>query len=398
VLKNRCVVLLIALAMGFPGAACRGEPEAPEAISFYSPLLFLHPVVNYAIHPDWLDRWERGLLARPEILGNFGSVATDDLMVAVEWALNHELAKGVWFRNDITWLQTRHSNRDVTNIYLGFEVRIWRGFAGVIQCQPAYDKEELDIRLGGMWANASRDRYVQLLYVREDLVYDEKNDKGGRTQKTPHGIAWLARLAGDRWSVFSRGRYSSGFAREFPDPAASPELFYHTQKSNDVTLRLRYAPGSRAGLEASYDCYTFDEEKQFRNTAFDFVFGNEIRHGGVRILLPLNKRWRLRGEGHYVRQEAGAAKRSDYIYLRREGMPALFVELHGQRYWIEAGYMGTFYKWEKSGENDESGYADKVKLGWVYSFKDGAHLQLSVSHEPSLSQFGGGSIQFLTQF
>ena len=396
----RWILLLILLAM--TTAAMAVPPDWPYQTGFGDRLLHVHPELNYTQHPDWLDAWERGRLGAGEFLGNFGSTATDELLIDARWTLNPELTHGgLRFRNDIVWQEQRHLPTERLDIWLGLEQHVWRGFGVMAQVTVAEAKETIDLRVGGLWTSADRSRYVQLLYVAEDIVRDEKDDLEPQTERGAHGIDWLLRLVHGQWSFISEGHWSTGFDRKYPNHDASPELLRHEKVANNLDLRARWQPAPRAQLELSWRQAEDEEIRLYRGSAtfYDHQYAGWYRVFGARGLLPVADRWRLRGELHRLDRRANADGWSTFVYHRDETLPGIWAEWgFGGTHWLELGYLATFYRWHEDGDVENTGYADKLELAVVLGFMNGAGLKVSLSHEVSLDQFGGASVRMFSPF
>lgn len=384
---------------GSPAAAA--EPDWPYETGFRSYLLHVHPEVNYALSPEWLAAWERDRLGPGAFRGVFGSSATDELLVDAQWSLNPVLGAGLRFRNDIVWQERRHLPFDRRDIWLGLEQRVWRSLGAVVEVVPAEAKETIDLRLGALWTSADRTRYLQLVYVLEDLVYDEKNDLGGETRTAPRGLDWLLRLARGPWSLYSRGHWVRAFDREYPDPERSPDLAAHRRAANELEVRARWQPASRALVELAWQQSEDAEGRSYpgEDDRYDHDYAGWYRLVSARGLVPVAPRWRLRAELHGLRRRAAASGWNAFVYHRTETMPALWAEWSwGGRHRLRAGYLGTFYRWQYAGEAAASGFADKVELACAFGLRDGAALELSLSHEVSLERFGGASVRMVARF
>ena len=376
--------------------AVAGAPSWPYETGFRSYLLHVHPLVNYALHPDRLAGWERHRLQPAAFRGGFGSVATDELLVDAHWSLNPELSPGLRLRHDIDWKERRHLPVDRLDLWLGFELHVRDGIGAVVQVQPAEAKETLDLRLGAIWTSTDRTRYVQLLYALDDLVHDRKNDLGAVSRTRPRALHWLLRLERGPWRVASHGRWGRGFARDYPDAALSPERLRHEQTANELDARLRWRPDARTHLELSWIQHEDREVLVHRGVLelYDLDYAGWYRVIGVRAVVPLDDRWRLRGELHRLRRRAAATGRRGFDYHRTETLPALLAEWSwGARHAVEMGYLGTFYRWRYGGEEARSGFADKVVGSLILGLRDEATLTVSLSHEVSLERFGGGSVR-----
>jgi hypothetical protein len=403
------------LVASVPSLATTGTtlpPPWPFTVDFGSYLLHVHPEVNYALHPDWLVVWERDRLGRGRMRGTFGSSATDELLVDVHWSLNPELHRDLRLRQDIVWQERRHLPLDRLDIWLGLEQRVWRRLAVVAQATPAERKDTIDLRVGGLWTSPDRTRYVQLIYVLEDLIHDEKDRRNGETETSPLGVSWLVRLEHGPWTFYSEGQWVRRYARRYPDVLRSPDLAAQERASNDLTVRLRWRPQPRAALEAAWFQAEDAELQEFRDgvdwprlSNYSYDYAGWYRLWSLRGLYPVAERWRLRGELHRLDRRATATGWQAFVYHRDEVMPALFAEwTWSRRRTVELGYLGTFYHWRRTDEDrrregeDRRGFADKVELALILGLRGEAAIKLSLSHEVSLERFGGGSVRLLTGF
>ncbi|MBD3221924.1 hypothetical protein GF314_11850 [bacterium] len=399
--------LLVALAIGPAALAqsfddlARVPPPYPYDIDFDNHLLHLHPEVNYAPHPDWLAAWERDRLGHGGVLGTFGSTAVDELLVDARWALNPDLGSGVRLRNDILWQEWRHLPHERQQIWLGLEQRLWRGLGAVIQAVPAEDKEWIDVRLGGLWASPDRRQYVQLLYRRDEIVHDSKSERGGTTIQRPEGVDWLLRLARGEWSLYSRGRWLREADRVYDDPARAPVIAGHRYAGNEALVRLRWRPVARAQLELAWRLVEDAQTRTYRGdaTAYDHEFSGRYRTLGLRGLLPLDRRWRLRGELHHVARRVAVTGWRPLRHARDEWLPAIVVERRwNERSWLELGYLGTFYGYTDTARGDDRDDGAKLELGAVVGLEAGSALKASLSHQVTRGRFGGFNLRLITWF
>ena len=407
-------MLALVCCLALPGADAAGaaQPDWPFTTDFGSYLLHVHPEVNYKLHPDWLAVWERERLQDGFFRGTFGSSATDELLVDAHWTLNPELSRGLRLRQDIVWQERRHLPHDRLDLWLGFEAHVWRRLAVVAQAVPASRKDTIDLRVGGLWTSRDRTRYVQVLYVLQDLIHDTKDRRKGVTETSPLGVHWLVRLEHAGWTLFSQGDWIRGYLRRYPDPLHSPDLAASGRASRDLTVRLRRHFAPRTALEGSFFLAEDAQRMEYREgpgsvgwTDFDHDYAGWYRLFSLRGLYPVSDRWRLRGELHRLDRRAGATGWRSFTYRRSETMPALYAEWRwSPRRTVELGYLGTFYDWRWSDQDrrrvpeDREGFADKVELAMILGLKGDAAIKLSLSHEVSLERFGGGSVRLLTGF
>jgi hypothetical protein len=113
---------------------------------------------------------------------------------------------------------------------------------------------------------------------------------------------------------------------------------------------------------------------------------------------------RIRLIGQYTFQNAGGAGFSPHDFHREDFMPAVFYEYLWTRHILELGYMFSWNQWDYDHANNEKDYSldsgkfDKVYIGYTYKFTESAQLHLSVSHQPIIEGFGGGSVQYIMHF
>jgi hypothetical protein len=397
-----CLVVLPSLLAGRPATAGSLPPDWPYDTDFGNALLHLHPELNYSQHPEWLDDWERSRFGDGRFRGAFGSSATDELLIDARWTFNPRLTTtGLRLRQDIVWQQRRHLPHDRLDLWLGFEQRVHGPWGVVAQATPAEDKETIDLRFGGLWASPDRTQYVQLLYLAEDFTADEKDPRQPATRDASRGVAWLVRLERGEWSLFSRGRWTGGYARRYPDAGASPTLRDESRRSDALVVRVRWRPAPRTHLELAWRQAEDAAARRYRGDAarYDHAYAGWYRTMSARGLVPLSPRWRLRAELHGLARRATVSGWRAMVYHRDEVMPGLWAEWSvGTRHWIELGYLGTFHRWRDAGAAERSGFTDKVELAAVFGLRDGAGVKLSLSHEVSLERFGGASVRVVAGF
>jgi hypothetical protein len=401
--------LLLVLAVCAAGARAsvppddldRIPPPFPYDTDFDDHLLHVHPEVNYAPHPDWVARWERARLGDGALLGTFGSSATDELLVDARWTLNPDLGGGLRLRNDIVWQEWRHLPHERQDIWLGLEQRVWRGFGVMAQAVPAEDKERIDVRAGVLWTSGDRRQYVQVLYRHDDLVHDGKSAREPTTLATPEGVDWLVRLERGAWSLYSRGRWLRRLEREYPDPERNPRIAAQAYAANEALVRLRWEPAPRTQLSVAWRQVEDAQRRAYRGASavYDHDFSGRYRLLSLRGLLPLDDRWRLRGELHHLDRHATVSGYRALDHHRRETLPALWGEWRfGRGHWLELGYLGTAFRWTDTARGDDEGWGDKVELGLVFALARGSSVKLSLSHEVSEGDFGGANVRLVGFF
>jgi hypothetical protein len=388
----RILTTVLILLTAIPSLAS----DWPYSDEHRSRLAFVHPLVNYSIHPGWQRTWERNLQSANGVQVTSGSVSTDDLYtdftINVSEPLNAKfrfLYRGVW-RDGLHW------DRDWSEHWLGFEMGLGDLVSAHLQVHPAPDKEELGLLAGFMVHDAEREKYLRLSVRWDDFLYEEKNDEGGTSKSEPISLQWEARGVTGPWEAFTAGRYGSGSERQFPD--TDPELQTY-QRDGGSTLRLRHVWSDEtfAGLETTH--YVFEEQ---RHEGEADTYDNEWIHLRGLGVLGIGGPWGLRPEIHWLRQWSQSTGQRTFDHEREDFFPALFVELHapGRSTW-ELGYLATHHSWVYAvgdWEDDTSAYTDKLKLGWTYAFTPLARVQFSISHELDLDRFGGGNVMFQINF
>jgi len=395
-------VFLFSALLCFSAPAHGATDDWPFPDELRSRLVFVHPMVNYAINPVWQRDWERHLVSTSGVQATVGSVATKDLYTDLTINITEPLGGRFRFLYRMVWREGLHLDISRQEHWPGFEMALFGGLAAHLQVHPTPDKEDFDLLTGLLLTDESRERYLRVSLRLDDFMYDQKNDLGGTSQEEPVGIQWELRHQIGRWELFSTGRYGSGSRRAYPDSVLSPAVAGSFRRDGAATCRLRHVWSDLdfAGLEASH--YFFEADEQQRNGTAGFEYTNEFVHLRGLGVVGIGGPWGLRPEVHWLRQWASAEGRREFTHRREDFFPALFVELHapGKSTW-ELGYMGTHHQWDySSGDwvDNRSAYTDKIKFGWTYAFLPTARVQFSVSHEVDLDRFGGGNVQFQMNF
>jgi hypothetical protein len=371
---------------------------------YRSPLLFLHPVIDYAFNPEWTRQWETNLVAENGLRLSSGSVSTDELLTFAQLNITQHLTHGFRFLSTYDGLEGLHVDVAPRDLFFGMELKVTGPLSVQGLLQPTSAKEDMDAIVGILLTDASRRQYARLSLRFEDFVYEDKNDVGGRSLQEPIGPQWALRGRWNRWELVSEGRYLSASERVFPDPALSPEVAASSRRYGASETRLRYLAGREGFATVAFGHYEYRESREGRAASPGYSYGNEVLLGTGRYLFWVDRRWGGRGELHYLHQQAEAEGARNYSYHRRDLMPAAFLRLRlGASSMLELGYMGTFYDWTMDSRDpgdgyDGEGYADKVKLAWTHRFLATARLRISLSHEPNLARFGGGNVQYQMLF
>lgn len=388
----RTLTAIMFLLMAAPALA----DDWPYSTEHRSRLAFVHPLVNYAIHPAWQREWERHLQSANGIQVTSGSVSTDDLYTDLTVNVTEPLNRKFRFLYRGVWRDGLHRDRDWSEHWLGFEMGVGDRWAVHLQAHPTPDKEDFDLLAGLMVHDATREQYLRLSLRLDDFLYEKKNDEGGMSSQEPISLQWEARGTAGRWEAFTAGNYGSGSQRYYPDTDPEVQIY---GRDGGSTLRVRHVWSDEAfaGIETGH--YTYEQR---RDAGQPDYYDNEWIHLKGFGLFGIGSPWGLRPEFHWLRQWSHATGARTFDYTREDVFPALFVELHapGRSTW-ELGYLATHHSWTyevNDWTDDTSDYTDKIKLGWTYAFTPLARVQFSISHELDLERFGGGNVMFQINF
>ena len=366
-------------------------------------LLYLHAVVNYEYDPDWSREWEKNLVKGSGLRFSFGSIARSQLLHREELVINQRLDDSWGFRSLVSWYGSRHLDEDDFSGYLEFQRALYSDVSMYISADVRHEKGEIDGSLGFMKADKSRENFLRIEACWDDLVYDDRNNNGGSSERFPLGIVWTARYGSGNWMLFADGKVSRGFDRIFSDPARSPDISRHEKQTNRAHFLVSRLLSARSRLEAELFLYRFDDNCSYRDAVRDYSYRNGISIGTLRCLFPLGDRYRMRIELSGVGQDSRTRRGMRCDYRRRELLPSVFAKRHMGHHAVEIGYFGSVYDWEyddfiDSRDFDRNDYVDKMKIGWFYSFSKSSRIQLSLSHVVSMSSFGGGNAQYIVMF
>jgi hypothetical protein len=379
--------------------------EFPFERTYQDAPLFLHALLNYDFHPLWHYEWEKNLFSRNNLRMSTGSVTTAELLVESQLFLNNDLSDGFWFHSRGFWSSNRHQNKRVLTIFLGLEKLVYKeNLTLFILAHPRFEKEYLGVQLGFSVYGNDRQNYLNIGLVLEDLVYDKKNDRNGKTLKKPRGLQWFMRYGKNKWWIYSDGNLNTGFKRKYPDIGNLIVENFHQQQINNVNLKLYYKTDVSTLFMVNFYHYHFTEEKTYEAYQNNYNYKNNIYDVSIQYFFPLKERIRFRLATHYVIQKAKSVGYSQHKYKRQEILPAVFFDYLWIKHQIELGYMFTLQSWEYNSINSvydfnlENGYFDKIYLGYKYHFNPNAILHLSISHQLNVRGFGGGNIQYLMFF
>ncbi len=131
-------------------------------------MLYLHPIVNYELHPLWYQEWEDNLFGKSSLRFSIGSVTLTELFSDSRVVINHRLIDGLWFRFEDSWYASHHINREEKSKFVGLEQYLWRGLSIFCYGDLTFNKEEADILLGISVTDSSRNRYFRIALLDED--------------------------------------------------------------------------------------------------------------------------------------------------------------------------------------------------------------------------------------
>jgi len=370
---------------------------------YQNPLLFVHPLINYNYNPLWTQEWERLLVTSNGVRGTTGSATTNELLTHLEVNLTQPIGQGFRFLYQMNWFDGVHLDDTRFENLVGLEKSVVHQSGLQLMVNPESAKEEIDAVVGVLLANADRENYLRLWLRMDDFLYEEKNDRSGRSLQESVGPQWALRLASGRWQLFSRGHYSTPSKRTFDAPEASPDISAEERNDGNSLVRLRYRTGNWAFLEAEVGHHYFEEGVAFRDSTRNYQYQNRIARGKLLYYFPMGSNFRGRAELHYLSQRATAQGTRDYDYDRDEVPWAASLEWLIDRSIVEVSYLATSIEWhyetrDATPRDDYTGYESKLKLAWTYLFSPQARMLFSLSHQPEIERFGGFNVQVQVLF
>ncbi len=373
--------------------------------SYDSNLVFVHPLVNYAINPDWVRARERVLFDGTSFEATIGSVTTQRLYTDARVRIDEGLGDTRFrFYYNLRWLDGEHLDTTWLQQFVGFEMKATGPLGLQAMIHPTPAKDDMDLAVGVTLTNDSRQRYLRALVRWDNFLWEKRNESGGTSVQEPVGIQWEGRWAGGSFEAFSEGRVQSESERLFPDSTQSPLVSGTQNQVNGSNTRLRWLSGETSYLELQLSTYLFVEGEDCRDPAGSFGYRNRILETVLRYVFPLGERWRAWPALHLIDQEAEAEGRRQYTFSRTDLMPVVFVGYSfSDSNMLELGYMGSVSNRvqmdvDPQYDLDRRSYADKIEIAWTHSFVPTARLQFSLSQEVTSGRFGGGNIQFMGLF
>ncbi|HGY57223.1 MAG TPA: hypothetical protein ENK44_16055 [Caldithrix abyssi] len=400
---NRFAAALFILVLLVPSAYCREDDW------FYDEgkkdkLLFLHTLVNYELNPHWWFVWDENLLRESALKFSFGSVEIHDLLINARLMMNEKIADGTYFQADMDWYRSHWVNREKKNLYLGLEQNVVSGLGFFVQFNPYFNKEYIDARLGVVYADEDRRRYIRLAAQWDDFLWQEKNPQKGEYTNSPLALFWQFRQNIGKVWFFSEGYWGSEYGKQFNNIEKEPLLSAEKGRNAEITVRIYYGDRERLPLYLTAYHYRFFTSQTYRNAPDSKSYDNRITTVGLEYKYYFSDDFSLRVGARYVWQASIAKGAVEFDYGRRELMPSLFAEYHiNDKNSIELAVMESFYDWQSNSGNEtykfaEKGNIEKVKLGWDIRLTPNTRVQISLSHVFSIWGFGGGNIQYLMYF
>ena len=366
-------------------------------------MLYLHAMVNYRYDASWQFDWEKYQFSKNGFRISVGSVTTTDLLTDWSLFINQDLGAGWRFQGVGTWNETRHKSIFEKSAFMGLEKNIYEGIHLHLLVNPSYFKENTDLNTGFTLYNDSRESYLHLALQYEDFVYDSKNDFAGESIQAPLSMTWSARTGRSNVWLYTEGRVSTGFKREFPDMEKSPDLRTHDQARNELKLKFYYTDDGFSLSQIGMHVYHFREQKSFSEHEYNYVYENIFFDYFAEHISILSGKHRVRAVGHMIIQNAFGEGYRAHEFERNDLLGGLFYEYLISGHSIELGYMfASFdFDYEDYGlfrDYQTSGFTDKVMLGWSFSFPNNAEINISLSHQVSIGGFGGANLQYIMFF
>ena len=383
--------------------AIASEPDWPYEEPYRNKLAYLHTLINYDFNAVWYNDWERNYFNGNGFLISVGSVTTHHLHYDASLVVNEALGKGWWFRGEGRIYDSFYLSNAPKYTYMGLEKEVVFNTSLYLIVNPAYNKAYTHLNMGFLLADSSRENYLRLGLILEDFVYDEKNALDGVSDQTPRSLQWRGRYHKGKFTVFSKGRWSRGFKRRFPNRELSPLLTAHNQKYNTAEAKFYYFPQDLSILSLSYYHYKFDEMKSFSDQQYDYYYNNQFNNISLEYMIRFNQANRFRIKLNYLNQKAESEGFNGHKFKREDIMSGLSYERFFSAHMIELQYLfaivqtryGTLQYLPSS---VKKGFVDKIKLGWMYTFPQGSKFYISLSHEVQGGEFGGANLFYILFF
>ncbi len=397
------IIKYFALIVFIISLANASEPDWPYEEPYKNKLAYLHTLINYDFNAVWYNDWEKNYFKGNGFLISVGSVTTHHLHYDASLVINEPLGKGWWFRGEGRIYDSFYLSNAPKYTYMGLEKEVVYNTSLYLIVNPAYNKENTHLNMGILVADSSRENYLRLGMVLEDFVYDEKNALDGISDKTPRSLQWRARYHKGKFALYSKGRWSSGFKRRFPNRELSPLLTAHNQKYNSAEAKFYYFPSDLSIFSFSFNHYKFNEMKSFTEQSYDYYYTNQINNYVIEYMYKFNEVNRFRAKLNYLYQDAGSDGFNNHKFDRRDVMSGISYERYFSAHLIELQYLFSVVQLQYGTvQNGDPGmvkdFVDKIKLGWMYTFPQGSKFYISLSHELQGGEFGGANLFYILLF
>jgi hypothetical protein len=129
-----------------------------------------------------------------------------------------------------------------------------------------------------------------------------------------------------------------------------------------------------------------------------------ISNISLRYIFVIKERHRFQLLSQYIWKDARSLGFREHNFERRDLLAGIFYERFWSDHILELGYMLALYGWSYDSVNNaldadlDRKYYDKIYLGYGFSFNENAVIRISVSHQPAISGFGGGNVQYIMFF
>lgn len=362
--------------------------------------IFLQSFVNYELDPSWQIEWQRNLFRQNALRLAFGSVSVKNLNSSIEAVINYDLGNGWYFRAESNKIKQKMKYELENNIFLGFEKKIYKQFSLYSQCNPTYDKEDIDILLGLSLMNDPADNYFRLALTYDDFLYDEKNPSGGKVVSEPLGIKWDVNLYKNKFLLSSSGKIENCFEVDFPDSSLSAERYSFNNKNDEFEIWLYYLFTAGHIAEVDFYHYYFRQSEKFYEQTSDYEYKDHIYDLALKYNHLCHPDLMLKTALHIIGQQAEAEGQRDYNFKRNELIPSIILEFRGENTFWEFGYIRNSYELNLDDNMGSSSYRRErsfqtLMIRWTYNFNAFARLQFSMSHVPDIEGAGAGNVNFL---
>ena len=390
-----CAVYVIAINALLYGQ----EPDWPYEEKYDDNMVYIHAIANYSLHPYWIERWENNAYRRNMLRLNFASISSTELFSDARLVLNERISPGLWFRYEMTYQGSFHRTEQDKYYKAGFEKKIYKNLSAYIVGNPHFEKENIDVEYGVSLTWKNRSNYMRLGTVDVDVFWDDKNNLHSTSIQKPYWVVWESNVRLGRWRVYSRGKYDSGYKRQYDPTISHLGRYYQDKKINDYELKLTYYRTPESFFQLSYSYYNYVISAKYENQQWDSSFNNEYRIYMLSYITPLAQTYRVRTGVYRIFQESLSTYYRAHTYFRQETIPFAFLERKIGHGLLEVGYMVTFHHWnyeekETPDRFSRDDYLDKIKLAYTFTVGEKMAIQFSVSHVTTIWGFGGGNVQF----